>query len=485
MGRIGQAERLAAVDAGVGSEPCREVGPPGVGLPAGRPRPGGDELISSLSQALVRSRRLLAATSALGTVLTVADVADVAFRTAAQDAAVNFAGFVLFGEDGLPGRVLAWPTLSDRVFTDIWVHARNPGPAALGEVVRTGLPRFDQSRSGYLSDFPDRRGVFDAIGIDATATLPLIVSGRIIGVLSLAWSGPRSFDEDERAYLCTLAGVYAQAVERARLHERQRSVVETLQRAILPRALPALPGLELVARYLPAGRDAEIGGDWYDAAVRPDGTVTLVVGDVGGHGLPAVSAMAELRHAAHAYAIEGREPAAITTQLSANLVAARDDTLATAVVATLDPASGRLTWSCAGHPPPLVLTGTGAVYLDDIHGPMLGVEPGYAYGEGTRTLPPASRLLLYSDGLIERRDASLTDRLGDLATAAATSLAAGADELDVLCDEVLAEIAGAEAREDDICLLATRGVRTAPADRPETAHEDRHQAPGERARAAQ
>ncbi|MBL7547614.1 SpoIIE family protein phosphatase [Frankia sp. AgB1.9] len=462
MRQMGQAEQPTA-DGPVAAEPRRGGGPlggdgsPGLAFPAGRPSPAADELISSLSQALVRSRRLLAATSALGTVLTVADVADVAFRTAAEDAAVTFAGFVLFGEDGSPGRVLAWPTLSDPVFTDIWVHARNPGPAALGEVVRTGRPRFDRSRAGYLADFPDRRDVFDAIGIDATATLPLIVSGRIIGVLSLAWSGPRSFDEDERAYLRTLTGVYAQAVERARLHERQRSVVETLQRAILPRALPTLPGLKLVARYLPAGRDAEIGGDWYDAAVRPDGTVTLVVGDVGGHGLPAVSAMAELRHAAHAYAIEGRDPAAITTQLSANLVAAQDDVLATAVVATFAPDSGRLTWSCAGHPPPLVLSSAGAEYLDDVHGPMLGVEPGYDYGEESRTLPPASRLLLYSDGLIERRDTSLTDRLDALATAAAACLAAGADELDALCDQLLAEVAGPQGREDDVCLLATRG----------------------------
>ncbi|WP_307875019.1 PP2C family protein-serine/threonine phosphatase [Frankia nepalensis] len=418
--------------------------------------PTSNKLISSLSQALVRSRRLLAATSALGTVLTVDDVADVAFRTAAADAAVTFAGFVLFNDDGSPSRVLAWPTLNQPVFTDIWVRARNPGPAAAGEILRTGRPRFDPTRTTYLTDYPDRREVFAAIGIDATATLPLIVSGRIIGVLSLGWSTPRPFDEGERAYLRTLASVYAQAVERATLHERQRSIVETLQRAILPRTLPDLPGMDIVARYLPAGPDADIGGDWYDAAVRHDGTLTLVIGDVGGHGLPAVSAMAELRHAARAYALEGRSPAAITTQLSANLLTAQDDTLATAIVATLASSTRRLTWSCAGHPPPLLLTETDARYLDDVHGPMLGVEPGHRYGQRTITLPPASRLLFYSDGLVERRDVSLTDRLETLAAAAATGLTASTGGLDELCDRLVTDVAGSAAREDDLCLLAIR-----------------------------
>ncbi|ONH25105.1 PP2C family protein-serine/threonine phosphatase [Pseudofrankia asymbiotica] len=463
MGNLGRAKRSAADDRPAPDEPVAGVAAPRndadtPAAPATRARPPtAGELISSLSQALVRSRRLLAATSALGTVLTVDDVADVAFRTAAADAAVTFAGFVLFGDDDSPTRVLASPRLTEPVFTDIWVRDRNPGPAAAYEVVRTRRPRFDPTRVGYLNDYPDRRAVFDAIGIDASATLPLTVSGRIIGVLSLAWSAPRSFDEEERAYLCTLAGVYAQAIERARLHERQRSVVETLQRAILPRTLPELPGMELVARYLPAGRDVEVGGDWYDAAVRPDGSVTLVVGDVGGHGLPAVSAMAELRHAARAYAVEGRTPAAITTRLSALLLAAQDDTLATAIVATVDLNTGRLTWSCAGHPPPLLLTGTGARYLDDVHGPMLGVVPGYDYGQGTMILPPASNLLLYSDGLVERRGTSLTDRLATLAATAARGLSTDTPGLDALCDRVLADVAGPATREDDLCLLAVRG----------------------------
>jgi PAS domain S-box-containing protein len=240
---------------------------------------------------------------------------------------------------------------------------------------------------------------------------------------------------------------------------RRQSMVEILQRAILPQTLPDPPGMDLVARYLPASHDLGIGGDWYCAAVLPGGTLYLVVGDVAGHGLPAVAAMAELRHAARAYALEGHPPAAITTQLAANLAPDADTTLATAVVAQLAPDTRRLTWSCAGHPPPLLLTGTDATYLDDVHGPILGVDPTLTYGQSTRTLPPGARLFLYTDGLVERRDTSITDRLDTLAATASTAADSprqGSDGLADLCDRLLADVAGPAGREDDLCLLALR-----------------------------
>ncbi|MBL7488538.1 SpoIIE family protein phosphatase [Frankia sp. AgB1.9] len=233
----------------------------------------------------------------------------------------------------------------------------------------------------------------------------------------------------------------------------RRAMVDILQRAILPQTLPQLFGIDLVARYLPAARDAGIGGDWYDANVLPDGAILLVVGDVAGHGLPAVAAMAELRHAARAYALAGYSPAGITTQLSANLAPDPDATTATAVVAHLDPATHRLTWSCAGHPPPLLVTGSDVHYLDDVHGPLLGVDPTLSYGQTALSVPPDARLLLYTDGLVERRDASLTDRLDILADVAADHARLGLGDL---CDGILADVAGDVDREDDVCLLAVQ-----------------------------
>ncbi|WP_054570219.1 PP2C family protein-serine/threonine phosphatase [Frankia sp. R43] len=236
----------------------------------------------------------------------------------------------------------------------------------------------------------------------------------------------------------------------------RHAIVDMLQRAILPQTLPDLPGMGLVARYLPATRDAGVGGDWYDASLLPDGAVLLVVGDVAGHGLPAVAAMAELRHATRAYALAGYSPAGITTQLSTNLAPDPDGTTATAVVSRLDPATHRFTWSCAGHLPPLVLTGAGPDYLDDVHGPILGAAPRLAYGQTDLSLPPGAQLLLYTDGLVERRGASLTDRLDTLARAAAGHSPGGLGGLADLCDGIVTDLAGPAGREDDLCLLAVR-----------------------------
>ncbi|ONH23300.1 SpoIIE family protein phosphatase [Pseudofrankia asymbiotica] len=236
----------------------------------------------------------------------------------------------------------------------------------------------------------------------------------------------------------------------------RHAMVDMLQRAILPQTLPQLPGIDLVAHYLPAARDAGIGGDWYDVGKLPDGGVLLVVGDVAGHGLSAVAAMAELRHAARAYALAGFSPAGITTQLSANLAPDPDGTTATVVVTRFDPTSRLLTWSCAGHPPPLLISGGEVDYLDDVHGPILGVDPSLSYSQTDLRLPPESRLLLYTDGLVERRHLSITDRLDTLADVAADHDPHGYDGLTGLCDRILTHVAGPAGREDDLCLLAAQ-----------------------------
>jgi hypothetical protein len=425
------------------------------------------KLIGSLTSALRRSRQLLDLTVDVGQALTVDELCDIAAVAAHADLGSLFTGLVLFEDEGR-SRVLTRPRSA--FLTEAWSRPPGLGPAVTTEVLRTGRPRFDENRSTYLRDFPEREPHLNAAGIDAIASLPLIVSGQPIGLLMLAWPREHHFDEDERRFLLTAVGPFAQAIERARLHERQMSTVETLQRAVLPRALPELDLVRLAARYLPAGRDLGIGGDWYDATVLANGTLSLVVGDVGGHGLPAVSTMAELRHASRAYALRFEEPAEITTQLSANLNSGPDGPYATAVVAQLCPETRRLIWSCAGHPPPLVVLGptgtdlppddpapTGAVpgtrYLEQVHGPILGVDATARYGQSSVELPAGSSLLLYTDGLVERRGRSLSDQLVALATAVAGSLPRSRGDPDLLCDDILRAIAPPE-REDDLCLLA-------------------------------
>ncbi|OHV33805.1 serine/threonine protein phosphatase [Parafrankia colletiae] len=396
---------------------------------------------------LAQSLELLDFTEGLSTALTVEEVAQVAFRSIARLGAA-FVGMVLFEDDwdvgdadtvapapasapdrtGVRTRVLAWPrpAIVDR----LWAGPDGYGPAAAVEVMRTGRARFDDTKDTYLGDYPDRAEVFATLGIDATASMPITVDGRTLGVLLLSWPDPRKFEGPCRSFLLAIAAAYGRAVERARRYERQMCMVETLQRAILPPQLPRVDGVQLAARYLPAGRDVGIGGDWYDATVLPDGTLALAIGDVGGHGLRATALMAELSHSARAYALHGLSPAAITTQLSANLARSGSEILATAVIAHLDPATARFTWSCAGHPPPLHLAGSdgGPRYLSDVHGPMLGVLSDHHYGQSSLTLTGPG-LLLYTDGLVEQRGVSISTRLAALAAASAARLSGTAARL--------------------------------------------------------
>ncbi len=405
-------------------------------------------LITSLSSALSRARQLFDVTAALGQALTVPDVANVIVRSAWDDLGADCAVIMLVGEEGRV-RVVG-PTVQSRRVNRLLELISVQGTAATPDVLCTARARFD-SRAEYLTDYPHTRHLLEAGAVTGMAHIPLIVSGRPIGVIALLWGTERTFDADERAFLTTLAGHCAHALERVRLYEKQLSVTEALQRAILPQRLPELAGVELVARYLPAGRDVDVGGDWYDALVLPNGELTLIVGDVGGHGLRAATVMAELRHAARAYALLSHPPAMITSQLSSNLAASDSAVYATAVVACLDVADQTLTWSCAGHPPPLILDGDCPAFLEEVHGPILGAVDNLAYRQDTVTLPARARLLLYSDGLVERRDTSISDRLAVLSTVAAQSHALS---LDALCDRLLAEVAGSNSREDDLCLLA-------------------------------
>ncbi|WP_322748623.1 MULTISPECIES: SpoIIE family protein phosphatase [unclassified Frankia] len=407
------------------------------------------ELITSLSSALDRARKLFDVTAALGQALTVPDVADVMARSARHDLGADIAAIMLVGEEGRI-RMVSPTTQSDRV-NHVLERVSGRATAATPEVLRTARARFDASRADYLADYPHVRTLLEVALLAGMAHIPMIISGRPIGVILLGWTTDQTFDADERAFLTTLAGTCAHAIERARLYERQRSVTEALQQAILPRHLPNVAGVELTARYLPAGRDVDVGGDWYDALTLPDGSLMLIVGDVGGHGLRAATVMAELKHAARAYAMLGQTPAAITGQLSASLTASDSDVYATAVVACLNVTNQQLTWSCAGHPPLLLLDGADATFLEEVHGPILGAVDNCAYRQDTVTLPARARLLLYSDGLIERRDTSISERLDFLSAVAAGSHAMG---LDAACDRLLAEVAGPSGREDDLCLLA-------------------------------
>jgi PAS domain S-box-containing protein len=250
-----------------------------------------------------------------------------------------------------------------------------------------------------------------------------------------------------------------QAAELARVREEaaaQRALSDRLQAALLTPP-PAHPLLEVAVRYRPALHDAHVGGDWYDAFVQPGGDLAVVIGDVVGHDGRAAAAMGQLRGLLRALAYDDDGPlGAVLTRVERTAAGLRVATMATALVARVRPAGSRpagLRWSSAGHLPPLLLAPDGSTRL--LEAPpdlLLGVHPDTPRTEHADALPPGSTLLLFTDGLVERRDADLDAGLAALRAAVADL---GGAPLEELCDTVLTRLVP-RAGEDDVALLAVR-----------------------------
>jgi PAS domain S-box-containing protein len=241
--------------------------------------------------------------------------------------------------------------------------------------------------------------------------------------------------------------------ERLREHyEIEHTIAETLQRSLLPERLPQIEGLGLVPRYVPSGRGAQIGGDWYDALERPDGRVALVVGDVVGHGLRAAATMGQLRNAFRAYGLVESSPAEVVARVNRLVTTGGEDAMATVLYMVLDRETGEVTFTAAGHPPPLLLSPDGPRFLEGGRSVPIGAADAAVFREDSGVLPPGSTLLLYTDGLVERRGVPLEASLDNLAAAAGEA----EDDLERLCDRVLAAVLPKLDPADDVALLAVR-----------------------------
>jgi serine phosphatase RsbU (regulator of sigma subunit)/anti-sigma regulatory factor (Ser/Thr protein kinase) len=257
------------------------------------------------------------------------------------------------------------------------------------------------------------------------------------------------------------------ADENKRLYADQRSLAQTLQHSLLPQSLPSARGLEFGAIYAPGTEGIDIGGDWYDVVTRPDGTVVVVVGDVSGHGLDAATTMASLRFAIRAFASQGEGPGTILGKVSRLVSIGRDGHFATVLCGVLDVANHTSTWAAAGHPRPVLHTAERTEFVEVVVGPPVGVVADAEYVETRRALPAAGTLILYTDGLVERRDESIDvgfDRLADaVRTTASEPLGAA------LFSVVRRAIPG--GCDDDAALLGIRwraDAPTAPASFPGT-----------------
>ncbi|SBT68337.1 GAF domain-containing protein [Micromonospora sediminicola] len=322
-----------------------------------------------------------------------------------------------------------------------------------GRPVMRGVAGLDDVARGTTR--PELVTLADRLGISSHLTVPITAAGdRVIGAVTLVnRPGRRGFDASDLRTAQDIGVRAGQAVGNSRLYGEQRHVAEVLQHSMLP-ALPAVPGIELAARYLPAADRVEVGGDWYDAFVQPDGELVAAIGDVAGHDIEAAASMGQLRNLVRGNAYGRDDP---VEELVANLDRAigglRVPTVATAVLARVRPHGDglRVCWCNAGHPPPLLIRADGAVSVAEGRGPLLGLaRPPRRTGRAL-TLAPGDTLLLHTDGLIERRDQPIDEGQAELL--AHLAAAGSGVPLNLLCDRLLA---AAHRREDDVALLALR-----------------------------
>ena len=309
-----------------------------------------------------------------------------------------------------------------KVLATLREHPISPaGPLILQRAYTTGTTQLSRDvaaeMAAWASAEPDAIGVVKLMRPRSAIATPLLGPHGPFGVIVLGRGARRPrFTETDVQVVEELGRRLAVGLANADAFAREHAIAETLQRSLLPDALPQVPALDLAVRYLPATDGADVGGDWYDAFPVQGGRIGLVTGDVAGHSIASASIMGQVRSLLRGYAIDDPDPGRVLERANTALAHLLPDVLASVVYAVLDPATGDLSYANAGHPPPLVTTGTGhAEYLDDTAGTMLGACTGTSFTTGHRLLRPGARLLLYTDGLIEDRHRDISDGLTILA----------------------------------------------------------------------
>jgi hypothetical protein len=325
-------------------------------------------------------------------------------------------------------------------------------PVLLLESDLRALPREGEWETAFAEEL-ERQGATSAI------VAPLSARRAVLGVLGVARCGRHPpLGAPELAIIQGLAHRVGLALDNARLYADAEHIAERLQRSLLP-DLPCLPGVAAAARYTPSGTAAQVGGDWYDVFTLPAGSTALIVGDVVGHDLRAAIAMSQLRNMLRGIACDRQEPPdAILRRLDTAACNLYPGTYATCVYGVLHDGSSDGTWyfdyTAAGHPPPLLITAAGeARYLEEGHGPLLGVDPDLPRSSAKEFLPPGSTILLYSDGLVERRGEPLDHGLTRLRRHAARL---AAQPPDAVCEQLLSALVVDIDAADDVALLAVR-----------------------------
>ena len=360
--------------------------------------------------------------------------------------AVDTAVVLLF--DRASGQLVA--TAARGIEEEVYQDVRVPlGRGFAGRVAQTrqALAIEDIDQADVVNPLLRARGIRSLLGV------PLLAGGQLLGVLHVGTVSQRRFDDEDVELLQLVADRVALATQ-ASLSETERRASLVMQRSLLPDRLPDVAGLETAVRYIPGA--GTVGGDWYDMFVLPSGRVFVTVGDVVGKGLRAAVVMGRLRSSLRAYGFSDElDPGAVLDHVDRQLQHFEPGQMATAVVARIDVAAGHIQLALAGHPAPVVATGDGpGRYLDLAVGPPLGIAPSRPRPTTTVELPPGAVICFYTDGLIERRDVGLDDRISQLCHAVTT------EPVEQVCIRVMSHLIGVERAQDDVALLALR--RTTP-----------------------
>jgi GAF domain-containing protein len=330
-------------------------------------------------------------------------------------------------------------------------------PSALATAVRTGRPVRvpapvgpELAASMPRAEFRDR---IAQVKFGDSWLIPLFDGPGAFGVMGFGTPVGEVMSPEMVALAERVAERTSALIRSASEFARHRAAVDALHHVLLPAEVPDIPGWEVAACYVPFTASPTVGGDWWDGLVLPDGRVALTVGDVAGHGVPAVAVMGQLRNTLRSHLVAGLDPAETLAELSALLAWTDHDAHATAVAVVADPGTGELVWASAGHPPPLVTSPGGKPrWLDVPAAAPLGALPRdrrHPYRNHHDQVAPGEALHLYSDGLVEGRWRDIDTGLELLAAAASRDQPGIA--VQARCEGLVAELV--HAVEDDVCLL--------------------------------
>jgi serine phosphatase RsbU (regulator of sigma subunit) len=349
------------------------------------------------------------------------------------------------------------PDIAAQIVDHYPVPLNSPGTTAAA--IRTGepqpVPALTPEAVTNAAPQPGLATVMAGVQTGTGWAFPLKERGVAFGAMVFLAAPDATLDKDTVQLAREAADRTANLLVSASAFAEQRAALEALHEVLLPRAVDEIGGLQIVARYVPLSTRGAIGGDWWDALLLPSGNVGLAVGDVAGHGVPSAAVMGQLRNALRMALVSYGGPGESLDALSTFLDWTHPAAHCTAIAATADAAAREVTWSSAGHPPPLLVSAAGeATFLEKPPQAPLGVtgERIAKHVEHVTRLEPGAALLLYTDGLVEGRHRDLDEGLRALAELASDALTM--ESLDAGADRILASLV--DRPDDDVCLLAAR-----------------------------